>query len=63
VAGPSQGRAEIQCVLFPIDPVRLYRLLHFYWANPGARAELGTEASLRRVRDARFPGITADRPR
>jgi hypothetical protein len=46
---------EIQCVLFPIDPVRLYRLLDFYRADPRARAELGTEASLRRVRDGRFP--------
>jgi hypothetical protein len=54
---------EIQCVLFPIDPVRLYRLLDFYWADPRARAELGTEASLRRVRDGRFPRISADRPR
>jgi hypothetical protein len=47
-------RIEIDTQHFAVDPVLLFHLLDFYHSHPLARVELGTAASLRRVREARF---------
>ncbi|TWE23971.1 hypothetical protein FHX69_5275 [Prauserella muralis] len=55
------GQREVPMIVIPgkflsVDPVLLYHLLGYYLENPGARAELGTEAGLRRARAAAFAG-------
>jgi hypothetical protein len=39
-----------------VDPALLYHALRYYHAHPEARAELGTEAGLRRVRSGDLLG-------
>lgn len=53
--GRSVGVIAVPCGDFAVDPVVLFHLLAYYHANPYARAELGTPASLERLHDARFP--------
>ncbi|PRX44543.1 hypothetical protein B0I33_11152 [Prauserella shujinwangii] len=51
---PPVPMIEIDTTNFAVDPVVLYHLVRFYVENPEARAELGTETSLQRVRTAAF---------
>jgi hypothetical protein len=39
---------------FAVSPVPLFHLLRFYHEHPADRAELGTSASLQRLREGRF---------
>lgn len=52
--GRSVEVIEVSCDDFAVDPVLLFHLLAYYHDNPAARPELGTPASLERLRDARF---------
>lgn len=47
-------RIDIVTDHFAAEPVLLFHLLCFYHEHPAARAELGTAASLERVREGRF---------
>jgi hypothetical protein len=42
--------ANVVGALLTVDPALAYHALRFYLANPAARAELGTDAAVRRVR-------------
>jgi hypothetical protein len=52
---PMRPEIDVHCELFDIDSVLLYHLLRFYLEHPEARDELGTPASLTRIRDRAFP--------
>ncbi|WP_410604957.1 hypothetical protein [Amycolatopsis sp. lyj-90] len=45
---PPAPMIEIDTTSFAVDPNVVYHLVRFYVENPAARAELGTDASLRR---------------
>ncbi|RSN37579.1 hypothetical protein DL990_00635 [Amycolatopsis sp. WAC 01416] len=45
---PPAPMIEIDTTSFALDPTVVYHLVRFYVENPAARAELGTDASLRR---------------
>lgn len=45
---PPAPMIEIDTTSFALDPTVVYQLVRFYVENPAARAELGTETSLRR---------------
>ncbi len=44
----------VRNVLMDSDPVVTYHALRYYWRNPDAREELGSEAAVERVRKGRF---------
>ncbi|MGM7646235.1 hypothetical protein ACSVDM_15130 [Nocardia sp. JW2] len=45
---PYPGRMRLECPRFDTDPITLYRYLAYYTANPSARRELGSNASIER---------------
>ncbi|WP_344678675.1 hypothetical protein [Saccharopolyspora taberi] len=51
---PPVPMIEINPTALAVDPTLLYHLVRFYLEEPSARAELGTDASLQRVRSAAF---------
>jgi hypothetical protein len=51
---PPVPMIEVNCTSLAIDPNLVYWLLRFYVENPAARAELGTEAAIRRARSGAF---------
>jgi hypothetical protein len=55
-----KGNAKIAVTVFAVHPVLVYYALRFYHENPELRVELGTDAGLRRIRQADFPGLTSD---
>lgn len=48
--GDTVPMIEIPCLPLAVDPARVQHLVTFYLQTPHARAELGTGASLRRLR-------------
>lgn len=51
---PPVPLIEIDCSKFDIDPNLVFHLVKFYVENPSARAELGTDACLQRMRTRAF---------
>lgn len=51
---PPAPMTEIDCVAFAINPNLVYHLVKFYVDDPAVRAELGTSASLERIRTGNF---------
>lgn len=49
---PPVPMMELDCRKLDIDPVVLFHLVMFYVGNPPARAELGTDAPLRRLQQS-----------
>ncbi|MEC3977962.1 hypothetical protein [Amycolatopsis sp. H20-H5] len=49
---PPAAMIEVDCAAMSVAPEVVYWLLKFYVENPGARAELGTDAAIARVRAA-----------
>lgn len=52
---PDEARIEVDSRSFAAEPVLLHRVLVFYATHPQYRSELGTEASLERIRRADLP--------
>ncbi|WP_101466555.1 hypothetical protein [Nocardia fluminea] len=55
-AGTGYRTIDIAHTDLETDPTRVYHLFVFYVRNPGARAELGTDAGLDRFRRAGYAG-------
>lgn len=51
---PPVPMIEINTIHLAVDPTLIYHLVRFYLENPNAREELGTDTSLRRVREQTF---------
>lgn len=51
---PPVAMIEIDTTAIAVDRTLVYHLVRFYVENPTARAELGTEASLQRIRTRSF---------
>lgn len=51
-AAARAGRLVVRGALLSVDPALAFHTLHYYHANPDARAELGTDAAAGRVRSA-----------
>ncbi|MGO1052995.1 hypothetical protein [Crossiella sp. CA198] len=51
---PREPGVLIEGRMLGVDPVLAYRMLDFYAARPGLRAELGTPAAVRRARAGEF---------
>ncbi|MCK2240228.1 MULTISPECIES: hypothetical protein [unclassified Crossiella] len=51
---PREPGVLIEGRMLGVDPVLAYRMLDFYAARPGMRAELGTPAAVRRARSGDF---------
>ncbi len=47
---PPVPMIEVDTIALAVDPNVVYQFMRFYVENPAARAELGTDASLQRVR-------------
>lgn len=58
---PEVPRIEVDSRCFAAEPVLLHRILVFYASHPQYRAELGTEASLDRIRRADLAALDAGR--
>lgn len=52
LAAAREGRLVVRGALLSVDPALAFHTLHYYHANPDARAELGTDAAAHRVRSA-----------
>ena len=50
LAQAAEATVAVKGVSLSVDPALAFHTLRYYHANPEARAELGTDAAVRRVR-------------